>query len=148
MMLLDRIARGPVGISPRVRGLAEVATGYRLALLALRTVAAGSTVVANLDDRLQEALLIQSPELASRLVQVALGPLLELPPREQEMLLDTLRAWLDASCSASSTADRLYCHRNTVLNRLHRLEDLLLVPMHDPRGQVQLRLALAAYELR
>jgi DNA-binding PucR family transcriptional regulator len=71
-----------------------------------------------------------------------------LPQREGDMLLDTLRAWLDANCSASNTAERLYCHRNTVLNRLHRLEDLLVVPMHDPRGQVQLRLALAALELQ
>ncbi|GAA1721610.1 helix-turn-helix domain-containing protein [Fodinicola feengrottensis] len=148
IMLLERIARGPVGLSPRVHGLVEVATGYRLALLALRTVRRGTTQVASLDDRLQEALLVESPELAARLVTCALGPLFALPQRESDMLIDTLRAWLDANCSASNTAERLYCHRNTVLNRLHRLEDLLVVPMYDPRGQVQLRLALAALELR
>lgn len=147
-MLLERIARGPVGMSPRVRGLVEVASGYRQALLALRTVRPGTQQVAGLDDRLQEALLVESPELANRLVNSALGPLLALPRRESDMLIDTLRAWLDANCSASNTAERLYCHRNTVLNRLHRLEDLLVVPMYDTRGQVQLRLALAALDLR
>jgi DNA-binding PucR family transcriptional regulator len=40
------------------------------------------------------------------------------------VLLRTLAAWLDTGGSAGQTAAQLYCHRNTVLNRLRRVEAL------------------------
>ncbi|WP_399494439.1 helix-turn-helix domain-containing protein [Streptomyces sp. P9(2023)] len=39
-------------------------------------------------------------------------------------LLETLRVWLDCGCSAARAAERLYCHRNTVLNRVSRIAEL------------------------
>jgi DNA-binding PucR family transcriptional regulator len=94
----------------------------RQASLALRTVADDG--VAAFDDRLPEAVLLSSPEVAGRLVAVWLGPLLALPEPEQRPLLDTLEAWVETGGSTTHTAARVHCHRNTVINRLRRTADL------------------------
>ncbi|MGB8649747.1 MAG: helix-turn-helix domain-containing protein [Mycobacteriales bacterium] len=112
------------GLSPEVEGLAEVDVAHRLAETALRALPAKETGLSRLDARLPAALLVTAPDLAQRLVERALGPVLALPADEREVLLQTLRGWLDTGGSAGQTAARLYCHRNTVLNRLRRLEAL------------------------
>ena len=83
----------------------------------------GDTFAA-LDERLPEAMLVQSPELAQQLVSTWLGSLLELSKAERGPLLDTLDAWVETSGSAGRTARRVHCHRNTVLNRLRRLSEV------------------------
>jgi hypothetical protein len=128
------------GASSPVDGLEQVHVGFRQAALALRTLGPGDTLAA-LDERLLEAMLVQSPELAQQLVSAWLGPLLDLPRAERVPLLDTLDAWVATSGSAARTARRVHCHRNTVLNRLRRLSD---VTGHDlTRGVTPVELALA-----
>ncbi|GAB3500934.1 PucR family transcriptional regulator [Amycolatopsis cihanbeyliensis] len=146
--LLRGGVRARVGVSPDVHGLGEVGTAHDLALLALRTLPPGEAGLAVLDERLPEALVARSPELADRLVEVVLGPLLRLPAAECAVLLETLTAWLETNRSAAATAARLYCHRNTVLNRLRRLESLLGHAPHEYRGGLALSLALIAHDLR
>ncbi|MFD2396348.1 hypothetical protein ACFSVJ_05185 [Prauserella oleivorans] len=94
-------ARARVGVSPAVPGLSEVGTGHDLALLALRTLPAGGSGFAVLDERLPEALVARSPELAGRLLDGVLGPLLRLPEAERDVLLPTLAAWLETNRSAA-----------------------------------------------
>jgi len=128
------------GASCPVDGLEQVQTGFRQAALALRTLGPGDTFAA-LDERLPEAMLVQSPELARQLVETWLGSLLELSKAERGPLLDTLDAWVATSGSAGRTARRVHCHRNTVLNRLRRLSE---VAGHDlKRGVTPVELALA-----
>lgn len=115
-------ARG--GVSPVVEGLAEVDVALRQAETALKALPPDEAGIVELDAGLAGALLVTAPDLAARLVHRALGGVLVLDPDERRLLLDTLRAWLDTGGSASQTAARLYCHRNTVLNRLRRLEGL------------------------
>ncbi|SFO89428.1 PucR C-terminal helix-turn-helix domain-containing protein [Amycolatopsis arida] len=146
--LLRGGVRARVGVSPAVHGLAEVAAGHDLALLALRTLPTDGIGLAQLDERLPEALVARSPELAERLLHAVLGPLLRLPPGERQVLLDTLRAWLETNRSAAGTAARLYCHRNTVLNRLRRLTTLLGRDLQDHGSGLSLALALIAHDLR
>lgn len=110
------------GVSPVVDGLAEVDVAHRLAETALRAMVPNQDAVVELEALLPGALLVTAPDLARRLVERALGGLLALEPAERDLLLATMRAWLDTGGSAGQTATRLYCHRNTVLNRLRRLE--------------------------
>lgn len=140
--------RARVGVSPAVPGLAEVGVAHDLARLALRTLPPDGKGLAELDQRLPEALVARSPELADRLVHGALGPLWRLPKPEQDVLLPTLAAWLETNRSAAATAARLYCHRNTVLNRLRRLESLLGRSMQDYDAGLALSLALIAHAAR
>ncbi|MFJ3878970.1 helix-turn-helix domain-containing protein [Streptomyces sp. NPDC090077] len=133
------------GVSPVVGAPAELAGARRLAVLALRTAppsAAPGTAL--LDERLPAALVAADPELAGRLRRVVLGPVLELPAEDARLLLTTLGTWLDCQGSTTHAAQRLYCHRNTVSNRLRRLERLTGRALSDPAHVVELALAHAA----
>ena len=134
------------GASPPVDGLARVPGGFRQAALALRTLGPSDTV-ASLDDRLPEALLLQSPELAQQLVRAWLGSLLALPEPERAPLLATLHAWVETSGSAIRTAEAVHCHRNTVLNRLRRLTEATGHDLTAGTMPVELVLALRAHRL-
>jgi PucR C-terminal helix-turn-helix domain/GGDEF-like domain len=140
--VLGDLATGPVGVSDVVDGAAATATAYRLAETAARTLPPDARRVVTIDDRLPEALLSNSPEISSRLVGQTLGGLLELPDEERAVLLDTLAALLAADGSPTRAADELYCHRNTVMHRLRRIESVTGRKLADPRARLQWELAL------
>jgi len=58
------------------------------------------------------------------------------------VLLQTLGAYLTTNGSPTDAADRLHLHRNTVLYRLGRIEDLLGVDLRDAEVRLTLHLAL------
>ncbi|MFE6548121.1 PucR family transcriptional regulator [Streptomyces sp. NPDC057746] len=145
--VLDGWCSGPGGISPVVPGLAELGRARRLAELALRTCPPDATAVVRLDQRMPTALVVSQPELADRLVADVFGGLLELEPADRAVLLETLDVWLACEGSAGRAASRLYCHRNTVFNRLRRLEQLTFRSLARPRDLIEMTLALDAYRL-
>ncbi|MGY0023326.1 PucR family transcriptional regulator [Streptomyces sp. YJ-C3] len=143
----DRGAGVRVGVSSAVEGLAAVGGARRLAETALRICpASGGTVL--LDDELPAALVAGAPALGDLLADRVLGALRTLPSADRALLLDTLTAWLDCDGSAQRAAARLYCHRNTVLNRLRRCEQLTGRSLTRPTDLVELALALQAHRLR
>ncbi|MFF1924386.1 helix-turn-helix domain-containing protein [Streptomyces sp. NPDC058221] len=135
-----------VGISSVVHGLAAVGDARRLAETALRACPAGGGVVL-LDEHLPAALVVSSPGLGTALAARVLGPLDRLDPADRDVLIETLTAWLDSDGSAQRAAARLYCHRNTVLNRLRRFEQLTGRCLTRPSDAVEVSLALAARRL-
>ncbi|RFU22344.1 PucR family transcriptional regulator [Geodermatophilus marinus] len=139
---LAALAGGPVGVSDVVEGVAAVAAAYRMAETAARTLPAGEPRVVTIDERLPEALLTNSPEISSRLVARSLGGLLELPDEERSVLLDTLAAFLAADGSPTRAAEALFCHRNTVMHRLRRIEAVTGRTTTDPRSRLLWQLAL------
>jgi DNA-binding PucR family transcriptional regulator len=106
-----------------------------------------TATTARLDDRLPAALLVRSPDLVDRLVEVVLGPLLRLPDGERQQLLATLSAWLRANRSPAAAAERLYCHRNTVINRMSKVESLLGRSLEDFENALTVSYALLALDL-
>lgn len=133
---------GRAGASPVIHALAEVGEAYLLARTAARTLREPG--LASLDDRLPEALLAGSPRLAHRLQHVAFGDLLKLPETERETLLGTLQALLETGGSPTRAAQRLYCHRNTVIYRLQRIETATGRKVAQPRDHLLLTLGLLA----
>jgi hypothetical protein len=135
-----------VGVSPVVDGLAAIGDARRLADTALRACPrSGGTVV--LEEHLPAALVVSAPVLGAALSERVLGPLLRLDLSDRDVMLDTLTAWLACDGSAQRAAGRLYCHRNTVLNRLRRCEQLTGRSLTRPADVVELSLALAAHSL-
>jgi hypothetical protein len=143
--LLTPHTRDRAGMSGVVDGFAELGVGYQLAETALLTQPAGVAGIAVLDERLPEALVVSSPQLAQRLATRTLGRVLELDAPERALLLDTLETWFRTERSAGRTGALLYCHRNTVLNRLRKIEVLTGKSLEDDRHQLACRLALMAY---
>ena len=139
--------RAPAGMSGVVSGLADVDVAYRQAMLARRTLPTGQIGVASLTERLPEALLLSAPELAEQLVRTWLVPLMEVPAAERELLLDTLERWVAAGGSVRRTAELAHCHRNTVINRLHRIHQITGRNLTDAASHVDLGLALRAFRL-
>ncbi|WP_024874438.1 PucR family transcriptional regulator [Saccharomonospora piscinae] len=133
---------GRAGASPVITSLAQVADAYTLARTAARTLCGAG--VAFLDDHLPEALLVGSPELTGRLVRVAFGGLLDLPAHERETLFSTLEAVIDSGGSPTRAAQRLYCHRNTVIYRLQRVEAVTGRSPSKARDRLLLNLGLLA----
>lgn len=147
---LGRLAGGDgavsLGVSGVVAGLAGVEGGFGAAVLALRAQesAAEPAGIASFDDRLPEALLLSSPDVAERLVEVWLGPVLRLPEPVRRSLLETLEAWVRTGGSVTRTAAAVPCHRNTVMNRLRRVGQLTGHPLLESAPPVELDLALRA----
>ncbi|MFF8102937.1 helix-turn-helix domain-containing protein [Streptomyces sp. NPDC014986] len=135
-----------VGVSGAVEGLAAAGEARRLADTALNLCPEeGGTV--RLTEHLPAALVASSPELGAALADRLLGPLAHLDPADAEVLLDTLATWLDCDGSAQRASRRLYCHRNTVLNRLRRYEQLTGRSLSRPSDLVEVSLALTARTL-
>ncbi|MEU1366858.1 helix-turn-helix domain-containing protein [Streptomyces sp. NPDC005803] len=142
---------GPGGVSPVVDGLAALGAARRLAeaaLLTCGTDGADEEGVICLEGRVPAALVAGQPALAAYLAVDVFGPLLARDPADRALLVSTLDAWLDCGGSAGRTAVRLCCHRNTVLNRLRRLEELTSRSLSRPRELVEVVLALEAVRLR
>lgn len=144
---LGRWCPGPGGIGPVADGLAGLGTARRLAEVALATCPPGTTGIVRLEERLPAALVVSQPELSDRLLTGVFGPLLALDPADRALLVGTLEAWLECGGSAGRAAGRLYCHRNTVLNRLRRLERLTSRSLSRPRELTEMTLALDAFTL-
>jgi len=145
--LADLAADSAIGASPVVAGIAGVATGFRQASLAQRSLS-GHPGLAAFDAVLPDAMLLSTPEVAERLVAQWLGPVLALPGGEPELLLDTLSAWVATGGSAARAAAAVHCHRNTVFNRLHRVGQLIGRDLATDAPPVELDLALRALRIR
>lgn len=93
-------------------------------------------------DRVQAAVLAtQDLRAARHLAERTLGSLAEHPE-----LCRTLRAYLAEQSNAARAARNLYLHRNTVLTRLARAEELLPRPLND--NPLNLSLALEIHYWR
>jgi DNA-binding PucR family transcriptional regulator len=141
---LDACAVGRVGISPAFEGLADTARHVGLADLALSCLPLGGRGVVSFPDHPLALLVAGSPDLAYRIAESVLGPLLALDDREQHLLLETLEAWIACGGSTTEAAARLYCHRNTVRNRLQRIERLCARSLTNPGSIAEICAALTA----
>jgi hypothetical protein len=144
--LLAKHARARVGVSPVFAELGDTARHVALADLALACLPAGSADIALFDDHPIDALVARAPELSERVVRLVLEPVLRLGD-EREALLDTLETWIASGGSTTRTAGLLFCHRNTVRNRLQRIETLTGRPLSDPTSVAELCLAVRALAL-
>lgn len=147
--LVSALDAGPgmrIGVSPVVQGLENLPRARDMAGLALRTCR-GDGEVARLDARLPDGLLVSRPDLSAELALRVLRPLYDLEPADRETLIDTLGVWIDKGGSAVQAARHMLCHRNTVLNRLRRFEQITGLELSRPRDLVRLTLAFDALQL-
>ncbi|WP_229852976.1 PucR family transcriptional regulator [Streptomyces albospinus] len=92
-------------------------------------------------------LVAAAPDEAGRIARAVLEGVLQLPAGERDRLLETLECWFAAAGSTADAARFLYCHRNTVRYRLHRIEELTGRSLRDPRTVADLAVALHALRL-
>jgi DNA-binding PucR family transcriptional regulator len=105
----------------------------------------GTAGVSVYGERSTALLLARSPDGARDLAHAILGPLLELP--DADSLLETLALWFECGGSASAAGERQHFHRNTIHQRLRRIEQLTGRTVSNPVGAAELYLALQAVQL-
>ena len=145
--ILAERATGRVGLSPVYGDLTETARQVSLADLALCCVPRGDAGVVLFDEQPVGALIARSPDLSERIATLVLGPVLALDRDERDVLLGSLMAWIDEGGSVAKASDRLFCHRNTVRNRLQRIEALTGRSLTDPVGLGEVYVAVIAARL-
>lgn len=97
------------------------------------------------EDHLPEILMRRVPEPAQRLRAIVLGPLAD---PDHEDLLRTLRTYVARDYDRAATAEALHVHRNTVLYRLRRIEDLTGLDLASARDLACVYLAVGIGERR
>jgi len=143
-----------IGISGRHVGWRGIAQGFQQAYFALRlgaTAAVPHTVVdsgATGDLGIYRLLypLWQSDGL-ERFSGDVLGGLLAYDERRGGGLVQTLEAYLDLGGGMQEIADRLFIHRNSLIYRLRRIEDLTGRILADPHDRLLLHLALKVRQM-
>ena len=84
--------------------------------------------------------LAHSPDLAP--FRGLVEPLAAYDRKRRSDLVRTLRVYLATGANASEAADRLFLHRNSILYRLARIEQLTGLDLKDPHARLALQLAL------
>ncbi|MFD1713845.1 PucR family transcriptional regulator [Amnibacterium flavum] len=136
--MVEIASRAAVG-EPRV-GLGQLSLSCRQALSALEATeaTAESRKAIRYADSLLEVLVRRDPPLVRQLSDRYLGPLAGTE------LEETLRCHVATNLSLSKTATLLHVHRNTIVYRLRRIEELTGLDLHDVGDLSRVVLALAA----
>jgi purine catabolism regulator len=132
-------------------GLKGVQRSYAEADQALRAgqrlFGAGQTVAfADLGAYRLLAQLQGTAELKS-FQQETLGELMDYDDKSGSQLLPTLDAFFASNGNLSKTAETLFVHRNTLMYRLKRIEELTGASLDDPETRFDLQLALKMYHV-
>jgi hypothetical protein len=144
---LDACSTGRVGVSPLFTELDDAPRAFYLAGIALQSTPHPDVKVRRFDETPVAVLVAAAPDAASAIMRNVLGRLLDLPAREQNLLLETFEMWLQCGGSAIEAATRLYCHPNTVRLRLHKLTELTVRAIDDPAKVIELAAALHSWRL-
>ncbi len=139
--------RGRAGMSPPFEALDDLPRMRRLAEIAGRCSPVPGRV-AVLDDDLPAALASDSPLVADVVWQRTVGSLITQSGTDSGMLLDTVRSFLAAGASLNAAATEAFVHRNTMLYRLKKVEQLTGVPLRELNGQLLWVIGLEQQRLR
>jgi hypothetical protein len=129
-----------VGVSPAFTDLRATPQALTQARMALSSGTSDSGVTF-FDQHLLGIAAVSAPDFMAHLANVTLGGLAAIPSKERATLLETLGVWLDNGGSAQKTSEHLFVHRNTVHQRLRKLEMHTGLSLADPRSAALLTLA-------
>ena len=139
--LLRRATTTRIGVSPLFSDLADTAQSLRYARVAMDSPTAGGNPVCVFENSVLGIAAVSAPEVTRKIAELTLGSFHNLNHEERRSLLDTFAAWLDSDGSADGAGRILFCHPNTVRNRLRRIEDHTGKSLSNPRELAELCLA-------
>lgn len=139
------------GMSGPARNLIDWPIAYNEALQAMQLgerlninqiVEFGSLGVYRLLGQLED--LPQVREFADQVI----GPLVDYDAQHRSSLVQTMDAYFSHHANISQTAESLYIHRNTLLYRLDRIQELTQHDLNQSNMRLALHLALKLWQLR
>lgn len=141
-----------VGVSEPFQGIRGFAAAYRQArdaLLVGRACGGSPPVVAYREVEVRSLLLRQLGDAAlAEACARRLQPLEDYDGGRPRQLLDTLRAYFRHQGNVTRTARELHLHRQSLLYRLRKIEQLTGCRLDDPEEAFALQTCLRLYDLR
>lgn len=137
----------PCAVAPVAHGLARVPAMVRVAESLAATLGADATGPVTLSEAWMPLAAARLGDIGPLLADAVLGGLDSLPAAERDRLLETVTAYCDSG-SVAETTRRLYCHRNTVLNRLSRFTRLTGLQPSRPAEAATVLFALSCARTR
>lgn len=137
----------PVGLSSPVGSLSRVPDAYREARWALQgATATTKSVVRYGEESALSPFLPHTLSDAHRIVEHVLGPLLEYDAANDSQLVASLKTFLSNQRSWQRAAAKLHIHRQTLVYRMRRVEELTGRRVEETADIAELWLALRAAE--
>lgn len=140
-------AHSRVGVSRPFSEVTAAPTAVHQARIAIACIGQSDAGTHTYGSAPLDVLVAAQPGLAAELLDGVLAGVLAPEVRDSQVLIDTLEAWFATSGSTTATAQRLHCHRNTVLHRLGRVHALTGRSTTDPAQAAELYVAVRASRL-
>jgi len=143
-------ARVAIGLGQPARDITQWRSSYRDAVQALDLAVRLQTDTPLYIGDLGVYQLILSLSDRDKLInfyEKTLGPLLEYDVRQHADLLKTLEAFFACHGNLSQTAEMLIVHRNTLLYRMNRINEIAQIDLDRPEIRLALHLALTIRRL-
>lgn len=145
--LLQAELKCPLGLSNAVGHPARTAEALREARLALAHASLQRPVVAYASAQSEQPWLPASLEEATRVHRSVLGPLVDYDQHQGTQLQQTLRVFLEHNRSWQKTAQHLNIHKQTLVYRVRRIEEITGRSLDRTEDVAVLWIALRASEI-
>jgi purine catabolism regulator len=143
-------SKSAVGIGQPARDISAWRTSYRDAVqameLAVRLQTEDPLYIGDLGVY-QLILSLSDREKLTEFCNNTLGKLIEYDKRQQADLIKTLEAFFNCHGNLSQTAEVLIVHRNTLLYRMNRINEIAAIDLNRPETRLALHLALTIRRL-
>jgi hypothetical protein len=123
-------------VAPRSVPLADV---HRAAATVRMLVGLGRTGATTLLRSWVQLSMTQLSEVIDDLRAYVIDPLRQV--NDRDLIVETIQTFADNG-SVADTASALYCHRNTVMNRIRRFEEVTGISLRSPRSLAMVQLCL------
>lgn len=136
-----------IGISSKTMGLEGMSTCYEQAVFARKGCNQINSAV-YFENFGIEAIIHNSGtnSLLEAICESILGPVLNMKDKpKKEEIIETLSRFIENNCNYDETAAVLYCHSNTVRNRISDIEKRLGISHTNFNDMFNIKLALAIY---
>ncbi|HET6876662.1 MAG TPA: helix-turn-helix domain-containing protein [Jatrophihabitans sp.] len=142
---IDWLPGVPCGLGPVALGLSAVPRAVRTAIEVADTLRPADGGPRTVVESWPHIVATRLADLAQALCAAVLPGEHALTDHERSRLLETVVVYLRCG-SASATAEEVFCHRNTVLNRLNRFAELTGLELTRPDHAAAVIVALACHE--
>lgn len=132
-----------VAVAPLAATLADVPRAWGIAHDLLVSAAEDASMPRTLLDGWPDLFVTAQPEIASSVAARVVDGLGRMVDQSRRDVRETVQTYLRTG-SPSATAEALFCHRNTVLKRLSRFQELTGLDPSIPWDAATIRVAFAA----
>jgi PucR family transcriptional regulator, purine catabolism regulatory protein len=136
-----------IGVSDRFTGAADLPDAARQARWALETTRPGRSELARYGEQ-SDTFLPRTLSESRHAVDRILGPLVDYDREHETDLLGTLRTYLECDRSPARAAKELFVHKQTVIYRIKRIQELTGRSMRSTPDVSELWFACRALSLR